>query len=161
LNVELVVGAPAPAFSLVGGGGRIVKLSSLRGRVVVLFFYPEDDTPVCTQQACGFRDEHAGFAAAGALVFGVSPDGADSHERFRAKFTLPFELLSDPENHVARAYGAYGKKLMYGREVMGTIRSSVVIDASGKVAAVFRNVRSEGNGRRTLDAVRKVSSAIP
>lgn len=155
----LRVGAKAPDFALADDEGRKVRLSELRGRVVALFFYPEDDTPVCTQQACSFRDVHTEFVQLGAVVLGVSPDDAASHQAFRRKHRFPFPLLSDPGNAVAARYGAHGRKLMYGREVTGTIRSSVVVDVEGRVAAVFRNVRSAGNGARTLEAVRALVDA--
>lgn len=150
----LDVGKRAPEFSLKDDAGATVKLSELRGRVVVLFFYPEDDTPVCTQQACGFQDAYDGFAELGAVVLGVSPDSVGSHAAFRKKMGFPFRLLSDPGNKVSVKYGSYGEKLMYGKKVQGTIRSSVVIDAEGRIAHVARNVRSAGNGARTLEVVR-------
>lgn len=151
---ELQVGDAAPDFDLLDDAGKRVKLSALRGKPVVLFFYPEDDTPGCTQQACSFRDEEAGFAAARALVLGVSPDSVESHASFRKKYGLPFPLLSDPENKVAIRYGSYGEKQMYGNTVVGTIRSSIVIDAKGRIASIHRNVRTAGNGERMLEVVR-------
>ena len=150
---DLQVGALAPDFELVDDAGKRVKLSALRGAPVVLFFYPEDDTPVCTQQACGFRDEHARFANAGAIVLGISPDDAASHRAFKEKFSFPYRLLSDPGNKVATRYASYGEKLMYGKKVQGTIRSSVVIDARGRIASIHRNVRSAGNGARMAKEV--------
>lgn len=152
---ELRVGDKAPDFALEDDAGKKVRLSGLRGQPVVLFFYPEDDTPVCTQQACGFRDESAAFEDLRAIVFGVSPDSVESHAAFRRKFGLPYGLLSDPGNKVAIRYGAYGAKLMYGKEVQGTIRSSVVVDTQGRVASVHRNVRSAGNGARMAQALRE------
>ena len=153
---EIAVGDKAPDFSLEDDEGNIVKLSGFRGRPVVLFFYPEDDTPVCTQQACGFRDEFTGFEALGAVVLGVSPDPVASHAAFRRKFHLPFHLLSDPGNKVALRYGSYGTKLMYGKKVQGTIRSSILIDAHGRIAGIHRNVRSAGNGARMVQALREL-----
>lgn len=149
------MGAVAPEFALLDDKGETVRLSDLRGRPVVLFFYPEDDTPTCTAQACGYQEVHAGFEELGAVVLGVSPDGVESHARFRAKFGFPFRLLSDPGSKVAARYGAHGEKTLYGNKVVGTIRSSILVDASGRVAFVARNVRSVGNGRRMLDALRK------
>lgn len=150
---DLRVGDKAPDFELVDDAGARVKLSALRGAPVVLFFYPEDDTPVCTQQACGFRDEHARFANAGAIVLGISPDDPESHRAFKKKFSFPFRLLSDPGNKVATRYGSYGEKLMYGKKVQGTIRSSILVDAEGRIAGIFRNVRSAGNGARMAKEV--------
>lgn len=153
----LAVGRTAPDFTLLDDAGREVSLSAQRGRPVALFFYPEDDTPACTTQACGYRDEWAGFERLGARVFGVSPDDVASHARFRAKFGFPFPLLSDPGHKVAARYGAYGEKTLYGRKVTGVIRSSVLVDAEGRVAGVFRNVRTEGNARRMLAELERLA----
>lgn len=152
----LVVGAMAPDFTLLDDGGRKVKLSSLRGAPVVLFFYAEADTPVCTQQACGFRDEHAGFAELGARVLGVSADAPERLAAFRASQRLPYTLLSDPGNAVATRYGAHGQKQMYGRTVVGTIRSSVIVGSDGRIAGVYRSVRSKPNGPKMLAELRRV-----
>jgi peroxiredoxin Q/BCP len=146
----LKVGDVAPDFELRDEAGKLVRLSGLRGRSVVLFFYPDDDTPVCTQQACSFRDEFDGFAKADVVVFGISPDDVVSHRAFKKKFNLPFGLLSDPSNKVAQRYGSFGEKLMYGRKVQGTIRSSILIDPGGRILSIHRNVRSAGNGARML-----------
>lgn len=155
---ELKVGDLAPDFTLEDDGGAKVRLSDFRGQPVVLFFYPEDDTPVCTQQACGFRDEFEKFEELDAVVLGISPDSVESHRAFKRKFRLPFQLLSDPGNKVALKYESFGSKLMYGKEVQGTIRSSIVVDAKGRIAAVHRNVRSQGNGARMVEAVRELGS---
>lgn len=152
--MTLEVGAKAPAFTLLDDAGARVSSAALRGTPVVLFFYPEADTPACTQQACGFRDEHAAFVSERAAVFGISPDPVERLALFRAKHGFPYALLSDPEHAVAARYDAYGEKLMYGRKVTGTIRSSVVIDENGVVAGVFRNVRTNGNARRMLQFLR-------
>ena len=152
----LEVGARAPDFALVDDAGARVTLASLRGHPVVLFFYPEADTPACTTQACGFRDEHDGFVQLGARVFGISGDAVDTLAAFREKYRFPYRLLSDPDHAVSARYGAYGEKLMYGRKVVGTIRSSVVIDEQGIVAGVSRNVRTNGNARRMLEFLRTV-----
>lgn len=156
---ELAVGDKAPDFELLDDAGKPVKLSDFRGQPVVLFFYPEDDTPVCTQQACSFRDAFDELEALDAIVLGISPDGVESHRAFKRKFRLPFYLLSDPGNTVSMRYGSYGTKLMYGKEVQGTIRSSIVVDAKGRVASIHRNVRSEGNGARMVEAVRGLNAA--
>ncbi len=149
----LTVGSPAPAFSLLDDGGATVTLSGLKGKQVVVYFYPRDDTPGCTKQACGVRDAWDAFAAAGAVVLGVSPDGEASHAKFKAKFSLPFTLLSDPDHAVAEAYGAWGEKSMYGKKYMGIVRSTVVIDAAGKVKAVFPKVQPAAHVRFVLDAL--------
>ena len=149
----LAVGSPAPAFALASASGETVRLADLKGRQVVVYFYPKDDTPGCTKQACGIRDGWDAFTATGAVVLGVSPDGQASHERFRAKFALPFTLLSDPDHTVAEAYGAWGEKSMYGKKYMGIVRSTVVIGADGKVKAVFPKVKPDAHARQVLDVL--------
>ena len=149
----LTVGSPAPDFTLVDDNGATVSLSRLKGKQVVVYFYPRDDTPGCTKQACGVRDSWDAFTATGAVVLGVSPDGQASHEKFRAKFELPFALLSDPDHTVAEAYGAWGEKSMYGKQYLGIVRSTVVIDADGKVKAVFPKVKPDAHARQVLDAL--------
>jgi thioredoxin-dependent peroxiredoxin len=126
-------GTTAPAFTLTDAAGRSVSLADLAGRDVVLYFYPKDDTPGCTKEACGFRDAWDDLQAIGVAVLGVSADDADSHERFAAKYRLPFTLLSDSDHHVMRAYGAYGEKTLYGRKTVGVIRSTVWIGPDGRV----------------------------
>ena len=121
------VGTKAPDFRAVAHDGSPVRLSDFKGRPVVLYFYPKDDTPGCTKEACSFRDLKAEFTALGVVVLGVSPDGADDHEAFRKKFSLPFTLLSDEDRNVMTAYDAYGEKMMYGKKTIGIIRSTVVI----------------------------------
>ena len=126
-------GRAAPAFTLADAKGKDVMLADLRGRDVVVYFYPEDDTPGCTKEACGFRDAWSELRDAGVVVLGISPDPAASHKAFAAKYKLPFTLLSDPDRRVMKKYGAWGKKLLYGKEVIGTIRSTVWIGPDGKV----------------------------
>ncbi len=129
----LQTGEPAPAFTLTGPDGEPVSLASLAGRHVILYFYPKDDTPGCTKEACGFRDAWDDLQALGAVVIGVSPDSAASHERFAGKYRLPFQLLSDPDRKVIEAYGAYGEKTSYGKTVTGVIRSTVWIGPDGRI----------------------------
>ncbi len=126
-------GKKAPEFSLSGSDGKTHTLVGYKGKTVVLYFYPKDDTPGCTKEACGFRDGFSKMAKLGAVVLGVSKDSIASHQKFAGKFKLPFVLLSDPDTKVMQAYGAWGEKMMYGKPVTGTIRSTVVIDGSGKV----------------------------
>lgn len=126
-------GTKAPAFTLTGPAGEKVSLKDFAGRDVILYFYPRDDTPGCTKEACGFRDAWDELRELGAVVLGVSADDADSHQRFAAKYRLPFTLLSDPERSVMTAYGAYGEKTMYGKKVIGVIRSTVWIGPDGRV----------------------------
>jgi thioredoxin-dependent peroxiredoxin len=126
-------GTKAPAFTLTGPAGEKMSLKDFAGRDVILYFYPRDDTPGCTKEACGFRDAWDELRELGAVVLGVSADDADSHQRFAAKYRLPFTLLSDPDRSVMTAYGAYGEKTMYGRKVVGVIRSTVWIGPDGRV----------------------------
>ena len=134
----------APEFTLPDAQGRDVSLSDLRGQDVILFFYPKDDTPGCTKEACGFRDAWTDIQALGAVVLGVSADNAASHDRFAAKYRLPFTLLSDADHHVMREYGAYGEKTMYGRKTMGVIRSTVWIGPDGRVRKHWTRVSDAG-----------------
>lgn len=146
-------GSPAPPFALPSGDGDTVALSDLLGRQVVLYFYPKDDTPGCTTQACDLRDSWRAIQEAGAVVLGVSPDGPASHAQFARKFQLPFPLLADEDHAVAEAYGAWGEKSMYGRTYMGIIRSTVIIDGQGVVSHVFPRVRPKGHAASVLAAL--------
>ena len=134
-------GTPAPDFELPSDGGERVKLSDFRGRPVVLYFYPKDDTPGCTTQACGIRDAYGEFERAGAVVLGVSPDDERSHVKFRQKHDLPFTLLADTDHAVAELYGVWGEKRYMGRTYMGVTRSTFVIDPDGTVAKVMHDVK--------------------
>ena len=136
-----VVGAAAPAFSAPDQSGKIVSLSDFKGKTVILYFYPKDDTPGCTVEACSFRDEHAAFKKKGAVIIGVSPDNAKAHTKFIEKFTLPFILLSDGDHKIAEAYKVWVEKSMYGRKYMGMERSTFVIDPHGKLKAIYRKVK--------------------
>lgn len=146
-------GSPAPPFALPSGDGDTVALSDLLGRQVVLYFYPKDDTPGCTTQACDLRNSWRAIREAGAVVLGVSPDGPASHAQFARKFQLPFPLLADEDHAVAEAYGAWGEKSMYGRTYMGIIRSTVIIDGQGVVSHVFPRVRPKGHAASVLAAL--------
>jgi peroxiredoxin Q/BCP len=143
-------GKPAPEFELQSDAGGIVKLADLRGKQVVLYFYPKDDTPGCTTQACGIRDTYGEFEAAGAVVLGVSPDDETSHVKFREKFGLPFTLLADPDHRVAEEYGVWVEKQRSGRTYMGVERSTFVIDADGAVKRIMRNVKPETHANDVL-----------
>ena len=147
-------GSKAPDFTLLAHDGGKLKLSSLRGKPLVLYFYPKDDTPGCTKEACGFRDAHAKLARLGAVVLGVSPDTPASHEKFRTKYSLPFTLLCDPAHAVAEKYGAWREKNMYGKKSMGIARSTFVIDAAGRVAKVFKAVKPDGHADQVLAALK-------
>jgi peroxiredoxin Q/BCP len=147
-------GRPAPDFSLTSDSGEVVSLSHLRGRPVVLYFYPRDDTPGCTAQACGIRDAWGEFERAGAVVLGVSTDGEASHAKFKQKYGLPFTLLADEDHALADAYGVWGEKSYAGKTYMGVERSTFVIDAEGKVAKVFRKVKPVEHTDQVLEALR-------
>ena len=134
-------GTDAPDFTLLTDSGEPLRLSSLRGRPVVLYFYPKDDTSGCTTQACALRDDFPRFESAGAVVLGVSPDDVRSHQKFKAKYNLPFVLLADTEHAVAEQYGVWKEKSMYGRTYWGVERTTFLIDAQGRVAVVFERVK--------------------
>ncbi len=133
---NLSVGEMAPDFQGVTDQDETVKLSDYRGQRVVVYFYPKDDTPGCTTQACGFRDNYVDIQEKNAIVLGISPDGAASHRKFKTKFDLPFTLIADEDHSIAEAYGVWGEKSMYGRKYMGIIRSHFVVDADGKLVDV-------------------------
>jgi peroxiredoxin Q/BCP len=146
-------GTPAPDFELQSDAGETVRLSDLRGRPVVLYFYPKDDTPGCTTQACGIRDAWGEFERAGAVVLGVSPDSEQSHVKFKDKFDLPFTLLADTDHAVAEAYGVWALKKYMGREYMGVERTTFVIGADGVVARVFQKVKPATHADDVLAAL--------
>jgi len=148
-------GKAAPAFSLSDAHGKKVALKDLRGRDVIVYFYPKDDTPGCTKEACGFRDLWSEIEAEGATVLGVSPDDAASHRKFTGKYKLPFTLLSDPDKRVMTRYGAWGEKMMYGRKVTGTIRSTVWVGPDGKVRKHWKRVpKAADHPAKVLEAMR-------
>ncbi len=149
----LKAGDPAPDFTLTSDGGQEVSLSDYRGQKVVLYFYPKDDTPGCTAEACAFRDDHSDIVAAGAAVLGVSPDTIKSHDRFKAKYNLPFALLSDPDHRVADMYGAWGEKKMFGKAYEGILRSTFIVDEEGKIVKVFPKVTPKDHSREVLAAL--------
>ena len=146
-------GQPAPDFELSSDKGERVRLSSLRGKPVVLYFYPKDDTPGCTVQACAIRDAWGEFEGRGAVVLGVSPDSVDSHEKFRDKYGLPFTLLADEDHSVAETYGVWVEKSMSGKTYMGIERSTFVIDADGNLARVMLRVKPDEHADDVLAAL--------
>jgi peroxiredoxin Q/BCP len=150
----LTVGALAPDFELSSDTGEIVKLSDFRGKRVILYFYPKDDTPGCTTQSCGFRDHYLEIEERNATVLGISPDNVKSHQRFKTKYNLPFTLLVDDEHKVAEAYGVWGQKSMMGRKYMGIIRSHFVIDEEGRIADAQVNVSPKDSVERALKALK-------
>jgi thioredoxin-dependent peroxiredoxin len=146
-------GKPAPDFELESDSGHTVRLSDLRGKPVVLYFYPKDDTPGCTKQACGIRDVYGEFERAGAVVLGVSPDTVKSHVKFKGKYELPFTLLADPDKEVANAYGVWGEKERAGRRYFGIKRSTFVIAADGTVKKAMLNVKPDTHADDVLAAL--------
>ena len=153
--MAIVEGKPAPDFALTDGNGKTVTLNDFAGKDLILYFYPKDDTPGCTKDACGFRDGWKDLAKAGAVVVGVSADGAESHKKFAAKYKLPFPLLSDPDRSVMKKFGAYGEKMMYGKKTVGVIRSTVWIGPDGRVKRHWKKVaNAEAHPDQVLEALR-------
>ncbi|HIK18344.1 MAG TPA: thioredoxin-dependent thiol peroxidase [Leptolyngbyaceae cyanobacterium M33_DOE_097] len=148
--MALAVGDPAPDFSLPDGDGNVVNLSDLKGKRVVLYFYPRDNTPGCTKEACAFRDLYDEFQANDVVVLGVSTDDAKSHQKFATKFNLPFPLLIDEGGKVAETYDSYGLKKFMGKEYMGISRSTFVIDADGKIEKIYKKVKPEQHAQEVL-----------
>ena len=153
------VGEPAPDIALPDESKVVRRLADQRGRWTILYFYPADDTPGCTTEACQFRDHHEDIVAADADVWGVSPDGAASHQRFRSKYGLPFTLLSDEDHDVSTRYGAWGLKTNYGKSYMGIIRSSFLVDPDGRIAAVWPKVKADGHAAEVAQALANARAA--
>lgn len=149
-------GQPAPDFALSDQDGNPVTLGSLKGRPVVLYFYPKDDTPGCTKQACAFRDARADYEKAGARVLGVSPDDVKSHGKFAKKYELPFTLLADPTTETCAAYGVWKEKGMYGKTYMGVERTTFVIDGRGVIRRIFPKVKVDGHADEVLEAIQSL-----
>jgi thioredoxin-dependent peroxiredoxin len=147
------VGKKAPGFTLLDQDQKSVKLSDFKGQAVVVYFYPKDDTPGCTQEACDFRDEYSALKKAGAVVLGVSPDDSKSHGKFAGKFKLPFPLLADTDHSVALAYGAWAEKSMYGRKYMGIVRSTFLISKDGVVVRAWPKVKVKGHVEEVREAL--------
>ena len=152
------VGNKAPVFTLAADDGKKVKLADLKGKPVVLYFYPADDTPGCTKEACAFRDRKDEIKKLGAQIFGVSPDDVASHVKFRDKFELNFPLLADADHKVAEKYGAWREKNMYGKKSLGIQRSTFLIDADGNVAKVWKRVQVDGHDQQVIDALKALPS---
>ena len=152
-------GDVAPAFALPDENGTLHKLADQRGHWMVVYFYPNDDTPGCTTEACQFRDVQQDISVEGATVWGISPQGADSHRRFREKYGLTFTLLSDEDHGIAEAYGAWGLKVSSGVEKMGLIRSTVLVDPDGRVAKTWPKVSADGHAAEVLAALREIRAA--
>lgn len=144
-------GGKAPAFSTTDGDGNKVSLKDYRGEKVVLYFYPKDDTPGCTREACSFRDAFSDFKKRRIEVLGVSPDNETSHQKFAAKYKLPFTLLTDPDHKIADSYGVYGEKKFMGRTYMGVMRTTFLIDEQGKIKKIFAKVKPDEHAQEVLD----------
>ncbi|HUX42511.1 MAG TPA: thioredoxin-dependent thiol peroxidase [Rectinemataceae bacterium] len=149
----LKAGDKAPGFSLEDASGKARSLAEWKGRKIILYFYPKDDTPGCTKEACGFRDRHAEITSKGALVVGISADKPASHARFAEKYGLPFVLLSDPEHKALEAYGVWGEKKLYGKVFMGISRSTFLIDEEGRIEKAWPKVSPEGHAEELLEAL--------
>ena len=145
---------PAPDFELLDDSGASRRLSDFRGQPVILYFYPADDTPGCTKEACNFRDDYSEYQKAGVTILGVSPDSVKSHIKFKTKYQLPFPLLADAEHKVCNAYGVWGPKKLMGREYEGVLRTTFLIDSNGKIARVFENVRPAEHSGEVLAALK-------
>jgi peroxiredoxin Q/BCP len=150
---RLEAGQAAPTFTLTDHDGTPVSLADFKGRKVIVYFYPKDDTPGCTKEACQFNENLGAFAAADVAVVGISPDGAEKHTRFREKYQLDLPLLSDPDKSVMEAYGAFGEKMMYGKKVMGVIRSTFLIDEEGVIERAWYSVKADGHAAKVLEVV--------
>jgi peroxiredoxin Q/BCP len=139
--MTISAGEPAPEFTLADEEGRMHSLSDYSGKPVVLYFYPKDDTPGCTKEACGFRDDYSAYEEAGVVILGVSPDTSKSHAKFKTKYELPFTLLADPDHDVLKLYGVWGQKKSFGREYEGVFRTTFLIGEDGKILRVFKKVK--------------------
>ena len=153
IELRLKEGEVAPAFSAATNGGGIVSLANFKGRNVILYFYPKDDTPGCTKEACAFRDHFAEFKKRGAVVLGISTDPVKSHDKFVEKFKLPFMLLADEDKKIVQAYGVWVEKKLYGRTYLGTERSTFVIGPDGKIKAILRKVKPAEHAEQLLAAL--------
>lgn len=154
MPITLEAGDRAPDFALKDQDGNAHRLKDYAGKTVVLYFYPKDDTPGCTKEACSFRDQHEAIVEREAVVLGVSKDDAESHQKFREKFDLPFPLLIDDDAKVATAYGAWGEKQLYGKTVIGMTRSTFIIGPDGHLKKVWKQVQAEGHAEKVLEALR-------
>jgi peroxiredoxin Q/BCP len=154
-EVKLKVGDKAPDFAVPTSGGGRLSLAELRGQSVILYFYPRDDTPGCTKEACAFRDLYADFKQAGAVVLGVSVDSAKSHDKFVGKYKLPFTLLADENQEIVNAYGVWGQKTFMGRKYTGTHRVTFLIDKKGRIQRIWTEVKPEEHAREVLEALGK------
>ncbi len=156
-NHMLKENTKAPDFNLTANTGQMISLTDLKGKNVVIYFYPKDDTPGCTVQACGFRDSFKDIEKLGAIVLGVSPDSVASHEKFIKKFNLPFILLSDTDKKMCQDYGVWVEKSMYGKKYMGVTRTTFIINKEGKITKIFEKVKPEGHNEEVIDTLKLLS----
>ncbi len=147
-------GKPAPDFALIDDTGALRRLADYRGKSVILYFYPKDDTPGCTTEACNFRDDYSAYKLANVQILGVSPDSVSSHQKFKSKYTLPFPLLADEGHEVCTAYGVWGPKKMMGREYEGVLRTTFLIDANGIISKVYENVKPSEHSTELLAVIK-------
>ena len=154
--MPILSGIPAPEFDLLDDTNTSRRLSDFKGRPVILYFYPADDTPGCTKEACKFRDDYSAYQKAGVTILGVSPDSVKSHIKFKEKYQLPFPLLADEDHQVCNAYGVWGPKKFVGREYEGVLRTTFLIDVHGKIARVFENVRPSEHSAEVLEALKNL-----
>jgi len=157
---ELRVGQKAPNFTLLSDTGEKISLKDFRGKKVVLYFYPKDDTPGCTKEACSFRDNMNRILERGAVVIGVSADSVESHKKFKEKYNLNFPLLSDEKHKVLEKYGVWKERILYGKKFMGTERTTFIIDESGKIAHIFRKVKVDGHTEEVLKKLDELSQKV-
>jgi thioredoxin-dependent peroxiredoxin len=156
VDVELKVGDKAPAFKLKNQDAKVISLSDLKGKPIVLYFYPKDDTSGCTKEACNFRDEFPKFGKLNAEIIGISADSVESHKKFADKYKLPFDLLSDEKKEVINQYGVWQEKSMYGRKYMGIVRTTFIIDSSGKIVKIFPKVKVDEHNEEVMEALKEL-----
>jgi len=148
--MTIKMGLPAPDFSLKDDEGRTRVLSEFKGTKVILYFYPKDDTPGCTTEACNFRDDYRAYIDAGITILGISPDSVDSHQAFKEKYKLPFSLLADEDHKAAEAFGVWGKKKFMGKEYMGVLRTTFIVDEKGRISHIFEDVKPADHSKEIL-----------
>ena len=154
--MALNVGDKAPSFKLKNQDAKVISLSDLKGKPVVLYFYPKDDTPGCTKEACNFRDEFPKFGKMKAEIIGISADAIESHKKFAEKYKLPFNLLSDEKKEVVEKYGVWQEKSMYGKKYMGIVRTTFIIDSAGKIHKIFPKVKAEEHNNEVMEALKEL-----
>ena len=155
--MELAIGNKAPQFSLLDENEKLHQLSDYLGKLVVIFFYPEDDTPGCTKEACNFRDDYSQYQDSGAILLGISPDDSRSHKKFQKKYNLPFTLLADKDHKICEEYGVWGPKKLFGHKYEGVIRSTFLIDQNGKIAEIFKVTKILIHSEKVLDSIAQLS----